>query len=372
MVLDELLSSLNVNSFFNFQLFKKPLHQSGFFIAPFLTLLTGFNLSCTTVPRWGVSDLKPESPRSEFYPILSAPRYYRQEMLNSVLKYQETKNPQFLGAYSYWYKRWSDEFSYEAQRQTDRVWGMASDTTLKHLVKSHNKEQSDPITLDEFYKKYYLPQIQSEDHFTQENEALKLGPVVAMILEEKLGSQWQKQMTQSSPLELLASLQTPLRQNTNNELQNEFLVRSVKAMEKVDPRGQLDNLFEKLANNKFHRLVVPHHLLKKLSLNDKDSPQKNMYFISFFNFNGLSGLEFIPYSQPMTLMTPLGEVTYRAGDFRIMAQKTPCSPSDKSTLFLVKPTEISIQNKKISFKNKPANKTPVRLIQEHSTVWYCL
>ena len=299
--------------------------------------------------------------RGSYYPLQVIPRYFRWEALQSLEAYLKSHSKKDLQIYSYWYFKWKTNFKEEYDNFTDLIEGSAQ---FYANAMTANLAQTATSHKDHFYSTPLMKQNFS-DKFDLSFESYILGTLSSIILDQLNVKNWKASVEKgTSPLELLAKTHKPKRAKTNNVAQGRFLKASLREMEKIDKDGKLDNLISHLANPKIVKVAIPTNKIKRSTFST------NGIYRSFFNYPGLTGVQFISLDEPHWVEGRGFKLKYNTHDYWITAQKTPCQKGH-STLLLLDPSRISLTKTTLTLNDRSFNQLSGETKKQNNVTWFC-
>lgn len=298
-------------------------------------------VSCATQPKnVGLIRIKDIPPCSEkiTYPFNSVARYYRYEMIQNLMKYNEQKSGENLSFYSYWFKKWKTNFPDEAKLQCESISGDQMGEVSSFRIEK-------PI----------LKRLTA--YFSQAYEAEVLKKLSLKLLEEQKVKGWRFAIDQGkSPMTVLARHHKLKKAPTDLKMQNHFLQASLPAMEKEEGSHVADKTIQLLANPTLPRLVIGKQA--------EPEPSKKKSIYIFFNFTDLKDVSIHQLHEPRAHY--FKEELLTRSDWIITGLQSPCEKG--------KAEIIPIENNEAgnSLIKKIETKLKLKPIHKKDITWYCL
>lgn len=311
--------------------------------------------------------------RGQEWPIKAHPRYYRWMMLQELLDYTETSNPEHLKKYSSWYFLWSKSYPQEFHSFLDRHEGSAQYVSIVAL-RNLTAKNTGPKGCVEIYKNRY-PSSFEKYNMDFESEAYLLGALTGCILNSLQSTAWQEEInTGISSQHLLARLyksQTHVKENMDEI--KAFEDRQKDKMKNLSAAEILRIFTENYKKNNFNFVAVDIRIVKSTSfeadgiylLDDRYNYGKTFSFIHQISKSDMQSS--IDNSPILKTLKPYPT---------LMFDVNPCAEKDVPgrayTTFALEKNLFKGKRLKKTVTDFLLYKEPTEFIEAHNALWLCI
>ena len=272
------------------------------------------------------------------YPMDDSPQYYRRMIFDNLQKYLASQEQEHLRKAKYWFDKWATEHPDEVISSTDNVEGTAQymETMAQALAGLGCS------STDEELKNHVLAQVESKfgnsvsgQYFALDLEGYDIGGLGSLILRFSNTdlADWNQKITEGEdPLEVLFEGVTPVPENDDKNLREDFIYTATIMNEKYGLL--LDDDIENYSNKDYIRVSAPGYWIQSTM-----SPQ-------FFAYSSEIGKAMYPYAEDHHFLSPIedgSDYIFKTNAVVIPHDRSPCS--EIYDFVLVSNEAINIENR---------------------------